>query len=85
MLTKKHIAALACVLAFLACDVAVAQEWPTKPVTLVVPFAADQIGGAARCERDHQCDGLGRPLLRVGDAAREEPEGAGESRDVLVL
>jgi len=39
-LKKQMIATLACALGFLACDVAAAQEWPTKAVTLVVPFAA---------------------------------------------
>jgi tripartite-type tricarboxylate transporter receptor subunit TctC len=51
---KQMIAALACVLGLLASDIAVAQEWPTKPVTLVVPFAA---GGTT--------DLVGRPLAQA--------------------
>jgi len=53
-LKKQMIAALACALGFLACDVAAAQEWPTKAVTLVVPFAA---GGTT--------DLVGRPLAQA--------------------
>jgi tripartite-type tricarboxylate transporter receptor subunit TctC len=37
---KLKIAGLACVLALLAGSLAAAQEWPAKPVTLIVPFAA---------------------------------------------
>src|SRR5882757_8569884 len=50
---KQMIAGLACALV-LACDVAAAQEWPGKPVTLVVPFAA---GGTT--------DLVGRPLAQA--------------------
>jgi tripartite-type tricarboxylate transporter receptor subunit TctC len=53
-LKKQVFAALACALGFLACDVAAAQEWPTKLVTLVVPFAA---GGTT--------DLVGRPLAQA--------------------
>jgi tripartite-type tricarboxylate transporter receptor subunit TctC len=40
MLTNKQIAAVAGALGLLACSSAAAQEWPSKPITLVVPFAA---------------------------------------------
>jgi len=54
MLTRKQIiAGFACVLGVLAGDFAAAQEWPTKAVTLVVPFAA---GGTT--------DLVGRPLAQ---------------------
>ena len=47
MLTRKQIiAGFACVLGVLAGDFAAAQEWPTKAVTLVVPFAAGGTIGA---------------------------------------
>jgi tripartite-type tricarboxylate transporter receptor subunit TctC len=54
MSKNTQIAAVVGVLAMLACGAAVAQEWPTKAVTLVVPFAA---GGTT--------DLVGRPLAQA--------------------
>jgi tripartite-type tricarboxylate transporter receptor subunit TctC len=54
MSKNTHIAAIAGVLAMLASGTAVAQEWPIKAVTLVVPFAA---GGTT--------DLVGRPLAQA--------------------
>jgi tripartite-type tricarboxylate transporter receptor subunit TctC len=53
-LNKQGIAGIACAVGMLACSGASAQEWPTKPVTLVVPFAA---GGTT--------DLVGRPLAQA--------------------
>jgi tripartite-type tricarboxylate transporter receptor subunit TctC len=53
-LNKQIIAGLACAFAILGGGIAVAQEWPTKPITLVVPFAA---GGTT--------DLVGRPLAQA--------------------
>jgi tripartite-type tricarboxylate transporter receptor subunit TctC len=50
---KYNIAGLVCLLLTLTGSLAAAQEWPTKPVTLVVPFAA---GGTT--------DLVGRPLAQ---------------------
>jgi tripartite-type tricarboxylate transporter receptor subunit TctC len=54
MLTNRQIAAVVGALGMLACSSVVAQEWPTKPITLVVPFAA---GGTT--------DLVGRPLAQA--------------------
>ena len=39
-MTKQLVAVLAGAAALLACDIAAAQNWPTRALTLVVPFAA---------------------------------------------
>ena len=49
---------------FIACGVARAQDWPTRPVTLVVPYPAggptDMVG---RLFAQQMSEGLGRPLV----------------------
>lgn len=50
---KLKIAGFACLLVMLGGGIAAAQQWPTKPVTLIVPFAA---GGTT--------DLVGRPLAQ---------------------
>jgi tripartite-type tricarboxylate transporter receptor subunit TctC len=54
MRSNRLTAGIACAVGMLACSGASAQEWPTKPVTLVVPFAA---GGTT--------DLVGRPLAQA--------------------
>ncbi len=83
----KKIVVLVAFAAFAACTAASAQTWPSRPITLVVPFPP---GGStdvtARILGEHMRQALGQPVLienvggaggsiGVGRVARAAPDG----------
>ena len=70
----------ACLAALGVADVAAAQDWPTRPVTMVIPFAA---GGALDILGRILCPGLSESLGRSIVVARLK--GTGTAKPLLLL
>ena len=84
-MTRRAISVLA--LSFALTGVAVAQSWPTRPITLVIPFApGGGVDASARIQAQYLSELLGQPIVAenmgaaagmVGSArvAKAEPDG----------
>jgi len=85
MFRKAILAALLCVCAF--AEISVAQEWPTRPVTMVIPFAAGgPQDGIGRVVAQRMSELLGQQVIienvtgaggmtGAGRVARADPDG----------
>ncbi len=84
-MTRRAISVLA--LSFALAGIAVAQTWPTRPITLVIPFApGGGVDASARIQAQYLSELLGQPIVAenmgaaagmVGSArvAKAEPDG----------